>query len=139
MKSGLTAFADDAAGLHSTDVVWDDANPDQIAQLPLTAPHRDVDLEITQADDDGYVRTYIVMPATVYGIASGKFVNAGLMNKHSIRIPALITISLDRGQAGMVGKGLNLWPNVHIGDSTPVFLRWTLQSCYYDAHSRLSG
>lgn len=41
---------------------------------------------------------------------------AGLANKHSIQVPALIGASLDRGQAGMVGKGLNIWPNVHIDD-----------------------
>lgn len=122
-KSGTGVLTDDAAGLEASDIVWDDANPDQIEKLPATAPHRDVDLEIIHADEEGYVRAYIVAPATIYGIASGKLVDAGLMNKHSIQIPALINASVDRGQAGMVGKGVNIWPNVHIDDGT-------LLSCY---------
>lgn len=109
-------LADDAAGLQASDVIWDDANPDQLEQLPPTAPHRDVDLEIIQADKEGYVRAYFVTPATIYGIASGKFAEAGLANKHSIQVPALISASVDRGRAGMVGKGVNIWPNVHIDD-----------------------
>ncbi|KAF5359799.1 hypothetical protein D9756_003346 [Leucocoprinus leucothites] len=116
--TGTGVLADDAAGLKASDVIWDDANPDQIEQLPLAAPHRDVDLEIVQADEEGYVRAYLIAPATIYGIASGKFVDAGLSNKHSIQVPALVSASLDRGQAGMVGKGLNIWPNVHIDEGT---------------------
>jgi len=103
--------------LNDSNVIWDDADFDQIATLPVTAPHRDVDLEIIQADEEGYVWSYLVAPATVYGISTNKYAKAGLANKHSIQIPALINASLDRGQAGMVGKGLNIWPNVDIDDS----------------------
>ncbi|KAF9449168.1 NAD(P)-binding protein [Macrolepiota fuliginosa MF-IS2] len=120
--SGTGVLNDNAAGLKATDVVWDDANPNQIEQLPPTASHRDVDLEVIQADKEGYVRTYIVAPATVYGIASGKFVDAGLQNKHSIQIPALISASVDRGQAGMIGKGVNIWPNVDINDVADLYI-----------------
>lgn len=116
LQSGTIIIADDATGLHSSDVVWNDADPDQIEQLPPTAPHIDVELEIIRADKEGYVRAYFVTPGTIYGIASGKFVDAGLANKHSIQVPALIKTSLDRGQAGMIGKGLNIWPNVHIDE-----------------------
>ncbi|KAJ3566140.1 hypothetical protein NP233_g7179 [Leucocoprinus birnbaumii] len=120
--SGTGVLTDDAAGLRATEVVWDDANPDQIEQLPPTAPHRDVDLEIIEADRQGYVRAYLITPATIYGLASGKFVDAGLSNKHSIQVPALITASLERGQAGMVGKGVNIWPNVHIDDVADLYI-----------------
>jgi hypothetical protein len=34
-----------------------------------------------------------------------------------MQVPALIRAGVARGQAGMVGKGQNLWPNVHISDS----------------------
>lgn len=62
----------------------------------------------------GYVKTHIILPSTIYGIADGPLVDLGLQNSHSQQIPALVKVSLDRGQGGMVGLGKNLWPNVHI-------------------------
>lgn len=121
-QSGTGLFADKAAGLRTTDTIWDDSNSDQLEQLSPSAPHRDVDLEILQADKEGYVRGYLITPSTIYGMASGKFVDAGLQNKHSIQMPALVIASLGRGQAGMVGKGLNLWPNVHVDDGRLLFI-----------------
>lgn len=68
----------------------------------------------------GYVRTHIVLPSTIYGLAKGPLVDAGLANPHSIQIPTLIKASIDRGQAGVVGKGANLWPNVHVEEGKPL-------------------
>jgi hypothetical protein len=44
---------DNAAGLHDTDVVYVDTNPEQFEALPPTAPHRPVDLEVVAADKEG--------------------------------------------------------------------------------------
>lgn len=44
---------DDAAGLHDTDVVYVDTNPEQFEALPPTALHRPVDLEVVAADKEG--------------------------------------------------------------------------------------
>jgi hypothetical protein len=65
----------------------------------------------------GYCRTYIVLPSSIYSLASNPLVDAGIQNPHSVAIPWLIKASLDRGRAGVVGKGAALWPNVHIDDS----------------------
>lgn len=64
----------------------------------------------------GYVRTHIILPSTIYGIASGALVDLEVQNPYSQQIPKLIQTSLDRGQGGMVGRGKNVWPNVHIGE-----------------------
>ncbi|OJT13756.1 hypothetical protein TRAPUB_9692 [Trametes pubescens] len=64
----------------------------------------------------GYVKTFIVLPSTIYGLASGPLVDAGIVNPRSMQIPALIEASMDRRQAGMVGEGRNFHPNVHIDD-----------------------
>lgn len=64
----------------------------------------------------GYVRTYIILPSTIYGLARGLLVDIGVSNNRSIQIPAIIEASLDRKQGGMVGQGKNLWPNVHIDE-----------------------
>jgi len=71
----------------------------------------------------GYVRTYIILPSTIYGIATGKLAKLGLQNPYSIQIPGLIKASIARGQAGMVGLGKNIWPNVHIDDGMHQFQR----------------
>jgi len=120
--SGTGVLADDAAGMHTYDTIYDDSNPDQIETLPITQIHRNVDLEIINADKEGYVSTYIVLPSTIYGVATGKLVDAGIQNPASIQIPALIYASIDRGQGGMVGEGKNLWPNVHNDDIADLYL-----------------
>jgi hypothetical protein len=44
---------DDAVGDHTTDVIYDDSNPDQIETLADTQPHRNVDLALLKADKEG--------------------------------------------------------------------------------------
>jgi hypothetical protein len=58
--------------------------------------------------------TYIILPSTIYGIATGKLVDLGVQHSHSQQLPGLIKAALARGQAGMVGEGKNIWPNVNI-------------------------
>jgi len=114
--SGTGVLIDNAAGMYATDVVYSDLDLKQIESLQETQIHRNVDLAIVDADKQGYVKTYIILPSTIYGQASGRLVDLGVQNKFSIQIPLLIKTSLDRGQGGMVGEGKNLWPNVHIDD-----------------------
>ena len=62
----------------------------------------------------GYIRAYFILPSTIWGIAEGVLVERGIQNPHSQQVPLLIRASLDRGRAGMVGKGENIWPNVNV-------------------------
>ena len=79
----------------------------------------------------GYVKTYIVLPGTIYGLASGPLVDSGLQNSRSSQIPRLIKLSLDRGRAGMVGQGKNIWPNVHITEGKATNpIEWTSSSFF---------
>lgn len=71
----------------------------------------------------GYVKTHIILPSTIYGVASGPLVDLDLQNAHSQQIPNLVKVSLARGQGGMVGQGKNMWPNVHIDDGTHLIMR----------------
>ncbi|KAG6815306.1 hypothetical protein H0H87_003106, partial [Tephrocybe sp. NHM501043] len=120
--SGTGVLVDNAAGAFPGETIYDDANPTQIETLESTQPHRPVDLEIVQGDAAGYVKAYIILPSTIYGIASNKLVDFGISNPHSIQIPALIDASLGRGQGGMVGQGKNIWPNVHIDDVSDLYI-----------------
>ncbi|KAF9531405.1 NAD(P)-binding protein [Crepidotus variabilis] len=120
--SGTGLLVDDAAGERSTDVVYDDCNLDQIESIPHTAPHRNVDLRLVNADKEGYVRAYIILPSTIYGIATGPLVEQGIQNPFSQQVPMLIRVSARRGRAGMVGQGKNIWPNVHINDVAQLYV-----------------
>jgi len=112
---------DDAAGLHDTNVIYVDTNIEQLETIPDTYYHRSVDLEIVAADKAGYVRTYIVMPSTVYGIATGKPFDLGISNAHSVQVPLATKASLDRGQGGMIGEGKNYWPNVEVHELAELY------------------
>ncbi|CAL1716972.1 unnamed protein product [Somion occarium] len=120
--SGTAVLSDNAKGLHPSDTVYDDMNPDQIAGIPPSAPHRNVDNAIFDADKQGYLKAYFIAPGTIYGIAHNPLVDAGIQNSRSQQIPQLVKASLDRGQAGVVGKGASLWPNVHIDDVSDLYI-----------------
>ncbi|RDX55262.1 NAD-P-binding protein [Lentinus brumalis] len=109
-------LADNAAGMFSTDTIYYDDDVEQLEKIPLSQPHREVDLAVIDADKEGYVRAYLVLPSTIYGLARGPLVDAEIMNPQSQQIPALIIASLQRKRAAMVGEGKNIWPNVHIDD-----------------------
>lgn len=128
--SGTGVLIDDAAGNYVTDKIYSDLDIPMIESLPKTQPHREVDIEVVAADQKGYVRTYIILPSTIYGIANTPMVKLGIQNPYSKQIPALITAGIDRKQGGVVGKGLNLWPNIHINDTA------TLYTTIFDAATK---
>lgn len=119
--SGTGVLIDDAQGMYPSDVIYSDMDVAQLKAIPETQPHRVVDLDIVKADEQGFVKTYIILPGTIYGRASGSLVDAGLQNPISQQIPTLVEASLSRGQAGVLGKGKNIWPNVHIDEVADLF------------------
>ncbi|KAJ7707793.1 hypothetical protein B0H17DRAFT_1034046 [Mycena rosella] len=120
--SGTGVLGDDADGMHASPSIYSDMNIEQLETLSPDQPHRNVDLVLVEADSQGYVKTYIILPSTIYGFASGPLVESGLQNWRSQQIPRLVDVSLQRGQGGMVGKGKNWWGNVHIDDVAELYL-----------------
>lgn len=98
--------------------VWDEADWALHAAIPPRAPHRLVDLEVFAAAKTGQVRTYLVVPPTVFGTGLGEFANA----RPSIQIPRLMHQALMHGRSPMVGEGLNQWANVHVADLAELYL-----------------
>ncbi|KAH7927395.1 NAD(P)-binding protein [Leucogyrophana mollusca] len=137
--SGTGVLSDNAAGKHGTDVVYSDTNVEQIESLSPTQIHRNVDLEIVEADKLGYVKTYIIIPSVVYGVASSPLIDLGLQNPHSILVPVLFKASLDRGQGGTVGEGKNIWQNVHVDDLAALFITVFEAATNPAAASELAG
>ncbi|KIP05180.1 hypothetical protein PHLGIDRAFT_31023 [Phlebiopsis gigantea 11061_1 CR5-6] len=120
--TGILTEGQETKGERPTDVIYDDSDFDQVANIKPAALHRNVDLAVFQADKEGFVRTYIILPSTIWGIAKTPLTDAGLANPHSQQIPKLIHAALGRGRAGVVGKGLALWPDVHIDDVAELYI-----------------
>ncbi|TFK72944.1 NAD(P)-binding protein [Pluteus cervinus] len=119
--SGTGVLMDDAQGMYASPTIYSDMDVPQLESLPSSQPHREVDLEIVNADKQGFVKTYIVLPGTIYGRASGPLVDLHVQNPRSQQLPRLLEVSLDRGQGGMVGVGKNVWPCVHIDDVADLY------------------
>ncbi|KAI0920653.1 hypothetical protein AcV5_010335 [Taiwanofungus camphoratus] len=120
--SGTGVLMDDARGMYATDVIYSDMDVAQIESIPPAAIHRNVDLAVIEADQQGYARTYVVVPSIVYGLASGPLVEAGISNPQSMLIPSLINASLDRKQGGVLGVGKAIWSNVSVDDVADLYI-----------------
>ncbi len=98
--------------------VWDDADAQAHAAIPDRAPHRHVDLHIFNAADSGLIKTYLMVPPTVFGVGLGQFA----ASRMSIQIPRLVYPSLMWRKSMYVGAGENGWPNVHVADLAELYL-----------------
>jgi hypothetical protein len=112
-----TAVLGEAHGGHiAGKTIYSDLDVPLLDSIPKEAPHREVDLAVLDADAQGFVRAWIVIPSTIWGRATGTLVDEGIMNPRSQQIPNLINFGLQRGQVGVIGEGKNFWPNVHIAE-----------------------
>ncbi|VDC00633.1 unnamed protein product [Peniophora sp. CBMAI 1063] len=59
--------------------------------LLMTTPR---DVEIVKADQEGYIRSYIVLPSTSCGILTGPVADANIEHIHSRQIPEAIVIGM---------------------------------------------
>lgn len=98
--------------------LWDDADVASHAAIPDHAPHRHVDLEIFSAAKAGLVKTYLMVPPTVFGRGLGPFAE----NRMSIQLPRLVYQSLRVRRAMYVGEGKAQWSNVHVEDLADLYL-----------------
>jgi len=129
--SGTGVLVDDAQGrypsdrvsitpakspcLKANDQIYTDLNPTpataktpelvSFSKIPETNPHRPVDLEIIKADASGILKSYIILPSTIWGAGKGELYEKDIANSYSDQMPMLIRAALDRGQAGVFGKG----------------------------------
>ncbi|KAJ6611974.1 hypothetical protein B0H10DRAFT_2223512 [Mycena sp. CBHHK59/15] len=115
--SGTGCLADDSFGTHGPKEIIDDIDSDRIAALPITNGHRNVDIELVEADKQGYVKTYIVVLGAIYGTATGKFADAGAHHTRNRLIAGLCGLGIARKEAFLIGEGKNEWPHVEIGEA----------------------
>ncbi len=121
--AGVFMFDAPNNGLVAAEKVFSDNDPKDIdSSVPDSAFHRAVDLIVLKADEEGYVKTYIVLPSTVWGVASNPIVDAGIANRFSIQVPGMIKAALDRKQAGVIGQGKAIWTAVNVNERTYLLL-----------------
>ncbi|KAJ7598698.1 hypothetical protein C8J56DRAFT_1092384 [Mycena floridula] len=109
-------LGDDAFGMYGPKDPIDDIDIARIEAIPLTALHRNVDVELVQADQQGYVKTHIVVPGFIYGVATGKVAESGAQNMRNAIGSGLFSFVFKRGEAGMLGDGKNEYSHVEISE-----------------------
>jgi len=110
--SGSSIVGDRAWG-EPGDKVYDDETP--FRPGPGRAARVAVNQRVLAAAADG-VRAVVVSPSLIYGPGRGT-------HRESIQIPRLIALAKKFGVARHVGRGENIWSNVHIDDLADLYLR----------------
>jgi nucleoside-diphosphate-sugar epimerase len=78
--------------------------------LPVTQPHKVVDMIVQEAGKRGHILAVTLAPPTIWGKGEGMF------NVNSIQVPYYIKGCLDAGEGLVLGQGLNTWSLIHIKD-----------------------
>jgi len=109
-------------GEYASDKVYDDADEATLDALPITSPHRKVDIPLAAAHKEGYVRTYVIAPPLIYGTASGRLVDSGVQNPVPSVILVTAQIAVERGTFGLVGPAKNLRSTIEIHDLARLYI-----------------
>lgn len=110
----LGVLSDDSRGDVVSDFIYSDLDMKSINALPLTQIHKEVDQYIF--DNSENIDSIIIAPPTIYGLGTGPF------NRHSAQIPRIIKTCAKIEQAATLGKGLNVWNNVHVEDLADFYI-----------------
>ena len=110
--SGSSVIGDNARGEWASDIVFDEETPYTVA--PEKAKRAALDQSIRAAAGRG-VRSIILCNTMIYGNGLG-------VHKDSVQIPPLVAQARKSGVARYVGRGANIWSNVHIEDVAELYL-----------------
>ena len=110
--SGSSIVGDQAWG-EPTDKAYDDETP--FTPGPGRAARAAVNTLVLVAARDG-IRTAVISPSLIYGTGRGA-------HRESIQVPRLVALARKSGVARHVGRGENLWANVHIDDLVNLYVR----------------
>ncbi|PUA17346.1 NAD-dependent epimerase/dehydratase family protein [Glaciimonas sp. PCH181] len=110
--SGSSVVGDDARGEWASETIFDENTV--YTPAPEKAKRAALDQLIIDAAQRG-VRSVILCNTMIYGNGLG-------LNPYSVQIPPLVAQAQKSGIARFVGKGLNIWSNVHIEDVVELYL-----------------
>ena len=109
--SGSSIVGDNAGG-EPSEKVYDEDTP--VTPLADKVERVAINDRVRAAAGDG-VRGVVLCPTLIYGTGQG-------VHKDSIQVPQLIDLARKSGVARHVGRGLNVWSNVHIDDLVDLYL-----------------
>ena len=109
--SGSSIVADLAAG-EPSDQVYDEDTP--VHALPGRAARVALNDAVLAAARNG-VRAVVICPSLIYGAGRGA-------NARSIQVPWLIDLARKHGVPKHIGRGENIWSNVHVDDLVDLYL-----------------
>jgi nucleoside-diphosphate-sugar epimerase len=109
--SGSSIVADEARGDSASDKIYDEDTP----LVPVAGKQARVAIDdVVRGAAARGVRSAIVCPTMIYGNGLG-------LARDSAQIPKLVALARRAGVVRHVGKGLNVWSNVHVEDVADVF------------------
>ena len=110
--SGSSIVADLAGGEAGSTVYEDDSivrpNPGRVLRVAVNG--------LVRAAAGRGVRSVVICPTMIYGRGRGAHVD-------SAQVPKLIALAKKHGVARHVGRGENIWSNVHLDDMVDLYLR----------------
>jgi nucleoside-diphosphate-sugar epimerase len=109
--SGSSIVGDMAAGERSEKVYEDDT---PVQPLPGKAARVAIDRLVLAAAQSG-VRAVVMCPTMIYGRGRGA-------HQDSVQVPRLIALAKKYGVGRHVGRGENVWSNVHIDDLVALYV-----------------
>ncbi|MDH3320375.1 MAG: NAD-dependent epimerase/dehydratase family protein [Betaproteobacteria bacterium] len=110
--SGSSIVGDQAWG-EPSEKTYEDETP--FVPGPGRAARVAVNQRVLAGARDG-VRAVVISPSLIYGTGRGA-------HKDSIQVPRLIALARKSGVARHIGRGENLWANVHIDDLADLYVR----------------
>ncbi|KZW01417.1 NAD(P)-binding protein [Exidia glandulosa HHB12029] len=115
--SGAAELWDDGEGYaNPTARVRSDAVEDDIASIPASALHRNVDDLVFEADRAGHLSGYIVAPSVVWGAGSGPIHRTTFING------LYVSLAQAFKRAVVIGDGSNIMATVHVDDVVSLHL-----------------
>jgi len=111
--SGSSIVCDDARGDSASEKIFED----ETAFTPMAhrAARVEIDRIVRTAGVQRGMRACVVCPTMIYGKGTG-------LQEVSDQIPKLAKKSQERGVGLHLGKGLNIWSNVFIGDLVDLYM-----------------
>ncbi len=110
--SGSSVISDDARGNSVSETIFDEDTP--LVIPPSKQARRDIDTRVLDAISAG-IRAVVICPSNIYGVGRG-------LNPRSVQIPFLVDQARKNGVVRIVGRGVNVWSNVHIDDLAELYL-----------------
>jgi nucleoside-diphosphate-sugar epimerase len=110
--SGSSIVGDSAWG-EASDKVFEDETA--FTPGPGRAARVAVNARVLAAAREG-VRAMVISPSLIYGEGRG-------LHRDSIQVPKLVALARKHGVPRHVGRGENLWSNVHLDDLVDLYLR----------------